>query len=255
MPILIDNIVCGDCVEVMKEMPKDSVDLVVTSPPYDSLRTYNGYDFNFENIAQELFRVTKDGGVVVWVVGDGTENGSETGTSFRQALYFKEIGFNLHDTMIYQKHNFSNPSRTRYHQIFEYMFVLSKGKPKTFNPIKDRKNVYGGKSGSWGKNTVRQVDGSFKENKRKRNSEFGMRYNIWRMITHNKKAEHPAMFPESLAEDHILTWSNIGDVVLDPMVGSGTTCKMAAKNGRKYIGIDVSEEYCKLATDRIDKGR
>jgi len=248
---MLNSIVCGNCVDVMKKIPDETVDLVVTSPPYDNLRTYNGYSFDFENIAQQLLRVLKPGGVVVWVVGDGTEKGSETGTSFRQALHFKDIGFNLHDTMIYQKHNFSNPSRTRYHQIFEYMFILSKGKPKTFNPIKDRKNVYGGKVGSWGKNTVRQPDGSFKENKRKTNSEYGMRYNIWRIITHNKKAKHPAMFPESLAEDHILSWSNEGDVVLDPMVGSGTTCKMAAKNNRAYIGIDISEEYCELARERI----
>ena len=164
---MLNSIVCGDCVDVMKSLDDESVDLVVTSPPYDNLRTYNGYDFDFEGIAEELFRVIKPGGVVVWVVGDGTEKGSKQEQVYRQALHFKDIGFNLHDTMIYQKHNFSNPSRTRYHQIFEYMFILSKGKPKTFNPIKDRKNVYGGKTGSWGKNTVRQPDGSFKEKQAK----------------------------------------------------------------------------------------
>ena len=153
----------GDCLDVMTSIPSASIDLTVTSPPYDNLRTYNGFTFDFEGIAQELYRVTKDGGVVVWIVGDATIKGSESGTSFRQALYFMQCGFNLHDTMIYQKHNFSNPSNNRYHQIFEYMFILSKNKPKSFNPILDRKNIEAGKVGSWGKNTVRQKDGSFKE--------------------------------------------------------------------------------------------
>ena len=151
----------GDCLEIMKIMPSDSIDLTVTSPPYDNLRTYNGYTFNFEGIAQELYRITKQGGVIVWIVGDATINGSETGTSFKQALYFKEIGFNLHDTMIYQKPNFSavGALKTRYAQVFEYMFILSKGKLKTFNPIKDKKNKC---FGNVGRGTIRQKDGSTK---------------------------------------------------------------------------------------------
>ena len=154
----LNKIYNEDCLDTMAKMPDNFINLTVTSPPYDNLRQYNGYSFDFESIAKELFRVTKQGGVVVWIVGDETVKGSETGTSFKQALFFKEIGFNLHDTMIYQKHNFSNPSSNRYHQIFEYMFVFSKGKPKTFNPIKDRKNIEAGKIGCWGKNTVRQSD-------------------------------------------------------------------------------------------------
>ena len=241
----------GDCLEVMKSMPSASVDLTVTSPPYDNLRTYNGFTFDFEGIAQELYRVTKDGGVVVWIVGDATINGSESGTSFRQALYFMQCGFNLHDTMIYQKHNFSNPSNNRYHQIFEYMFILSKGKPKSFNPILDRKNIEAGKVGSWGKNTVRQKDGSFKENIRKVNSEYGMRYNIWRIKTEMNPL-HPAQFSEQLAQDHIISWSNEGDTVLDPMMGSGTTGKMAKQLNRNFIGIEISQEYMDIAEKRIN---
>ena len=190
------------------------------------------------------------GGVIVWIVGDATVKGSETGTSFRQALFFKELGLNLHDTMIYQKHNFSNPSSARYHQIFEYMFILSKGKPKTFNPIKDRPNVEAGKIGSWGKNTSRQVDGSMVERKRKVNTEFGMRYNIWRVKTEMKPL-HPAPFSVELATDHILSWSNEGDLVYDPFMGSGTTAIAAMNTNRRWLGSEISDEYAKTANKRI----
>jgi site-specific DNA-methyltransferase (adenine-specific) len=240
-----------DCLETMARLEDGSIDLTVTSPPYDNLRLYNGYSFDFEAVARELYRITKDGGVVVWVVGDATIDGSETGTSFRQALFFKEIGFNLHDTMIYQKHNFSNPSTNRYHQIFEYMFVLSKGKPKTFNALKDRPNVEAGKIGSWGKNTSRQVDGTMVERKRKVNTEFGMRYNIWRIKTEMKPL-HPAPFPEELARDHVLSWSNPGDIVYDPFMGSGTTAKIAIETNRRYLGSEISSEYWEIAQKRIN---
>jgi site-specific DNA-methyltransferase (adenine-specific) len=247
----------GDCLEVIKSLSNQSIDLTVTSPPYDNLRNYNGYLFDFEGIAKELYRVTKDGGVVVWIVGDATINGSETGTSFKQALYFKEIGFNLHDTMIYQKNNFSNPSSNRYHQIFEFMFVLSKGKPKSFNPIKDRKNVCFGES-NWGSNKARQKDGSFKERPKKIVSQYGMRYNIWEFMTSKGFATkdnfaylHPAIFPEKVAYDHIVSWSNEGDTVLDCFLGSGTTGKIAKQLNRQFIGIEISKEYLEIAKTRI----
>ena len=239
-----------NCLDTMARMPAGLIDLTVTSPPYDNLRDYNGYSFNFEAIAAELYRVTKDGGVVVWVVGDSTVKGSESGTSFRQALHFKKLGFNLHDTMIYQKHNFSNPSSNRYHQIFEFMFLLSRGKPATFNPIKDRRNIEANKVGSWGKNTSRQQDGSFVERAKKVNTEFGMRYNIWRIKTEMRPL-HPAPFPEALANDHILTWSHPGDVVYDPFMGSGTTAKMAVLNNRNYIGSEISKEYSDISVKRL----
>jgi site-specific DNA-methyltransferase (adenine-specific) len=249
----------GDCLEVMKSLPSQSIDLTVTSPPYDNLRTYNGYSFDFEGIAKELYRLTKDGGVVVWVVGDATINGSETGTSFKQALYFKEIGFNLHDTMIYQKNNFANPSSNRYHQIFEFMFVLSKGKPKSFNPINDRKNVCAGES-NWGSNKARQKDGSFKERPKKIVSEYGMRYNIWKFMTSkgfatkdNFAYSHPAIFPEKVAHDHIISWSNEGDTVLDCFLGSGTTGKIAKQLNRQFIGIEISPEYLEISKRRINE--
>ena len=265
----INKIYNEDCLVTMSNIPDNTIDLTVTSPPYDDLRTYNnhisgkktefnGYSFDFENIAKELYRTTKEGGIVVWVVGDGTEKGSETGTSFRQALFFKEIGFNIHDTMIYMKNNFSNPSSNRYHQIFEYMFVLSKGKPKTFNSIKDRKNVYGGQVGSWGKNTSRQVDGTMVERKKKVIEEYGQRYNVWTFKTSKNGQEdeiayqHPAIFPIQLVKDHIISWTNPGDLIFDLFMGSGTTAKAALQTDRVYLGSEISDEYYEICLKRLE---
>jgi site-specific DNA-methyltransferase (adenine-specific) len=236
----------------MKSLPDASIDLTVTSPPYDNLRTYNGYSFDFEGIAKEIYRVTKDGGVVVWVVGDATINGSETGTSFKQALYFKEIGFNLHDTMIYEKDGIAFPDKNRYQQSFEYMFVLSKGKPKTLNLINDRKNISFGRKVT---GTDRNADGTTRKASCFGNpiKEFGIRWNIWRIASTkgNVKTGHPAMFPESLAYDHIVSWSNEGDTVLDCFLGSGTTGKVAKQLNRRFVGIEISPEYLEIASKRI----
>jgi site-specific DNA-methyltransferase (adenine-specific) len=249
----------GDCLELMKLVPDDFVELTVTSPPYDNLRTYNGNNAQWceqvwQDVMRELYRLTREGGVVVWVVGDATVKGSETGSSFKQALWAMSCGFNLHDTMIWRKSNFSNPSSTRYHQTFEYMFVLSKGKPKTFNPIKDRKNIYGGQTAR-GQNSVRQADGSLKKIPKKVYSDYGMRHNVWDINTSGQameKVDHPAPFSVSLATDHILSWSNEGDTILDPFMGSGTT-GVAAKNlNRNFIGIELDETYFNIAKERIE---
>ena len=248
----LNTVICGEAKEILKTFPDGCIDLTVTSPPYDNLRKYHGYEFDFKKIANELFRVTKQGGVVVWVVGDATINGSETGTSFKQALYFKEIGFNLHDTMIWNKGCFSAVGAlvNRYAPVYEYMFILSKGYLKTFNPIKDRKTIHGGKKVN---GTVRNKDGTMKSfSKEVTINEYGQRFNIWEQSPQKQRGGHPAPFPEKLAEDHILSWSNEGDTVLDPMCGSGTTLKMAKKNSRNFIGIDCSEEYCKIAEARIE---
>ena len=235
-----------NCLDTMAKMPDNFVDLTVTSPPYDNLRTYNGYSFDFEAVAKELYRVTKQGGVVVWVVGDATIKGSETGTSFRQALYFKEIGFNLHDTMIYEKSGMAYPDSTRYHNVFEFMFVLSKGYPSKTNLIKDRENLYKG------------VCGGNKRGGLCKRADFGARFNIWRFANGRDNSskdrdafKHPAIFPEQLANDHIISWSNEGDLVYDPFMGSGTTAKMAILNKRDWIGSEISEEYCKIIERRI----
>jgi len=250
----------GDCLERMKEIADGSVDLTVTSPPYDNLRTYNNSldwgEHVWKPVLEELFRVTKQGGVVVWIVGDATIKGSETGTSFRQALYAKEIGFNLHDTMIWDKGNFTAVGALKYSYapVFEYMFIFTKGKIKTFTPIKDRKNK---RFGELFYNTIRQKTGETKDGCGKgvkTIAEFGQRHNVWKMPPekNNNKRLHPAIFPEQLANDHIISWSNEGDTVLDCFMGSGTTGKMAALSGRRFIGIEKNPDYFEIACKRIE---
>lgn len=243
----------GDCLDVMKTIPNNSVDLTVTSPPYDNLRTYNGNieQWNFEKfkaIAKELYRVTADGGVVVWIVADATIKGSETGTSFRQALWFMECGFNLHDTMIYSKTSQPRQS-TRYEQQFEYMFVFSKGKTKAFNPIK----VKSKNSGKIVKRTCRDHDSDSLKQSINIVGEFKLKGNVWEYGSKQNKTKHPAPFPEQLAKDHIISWSNEGDAVLDCFMGSGTTGKMAVLNNRKFIGIELDQGYFEIAKERIEK--
>ena len=263
---LLNNNTTGNFIEIAKEIPNDYVDLTVTSPPYDNLRTYNneitgvkesGFSFDFQSMVSELYRVTKDGGIVVWVVGDQVKNGGETGSSFRQALGFMSEGFLLYDTMIYMKNGAPFPEKKRYSQVFEYMFVFSKGKPKTVNLLKDKKNKWAGHS-NFGKRVMRTKDGDLKEMPDFVIAEYGNRYNVWQYSTGKNYStkdsfafEHPAIFPEELVEDHILSWSNEGDIVLDPMVGSGTTSKMAKLNNRNFIGIDISREYIEIADKRI----
>lgn len=250
--IELNKIYNEDCLLTMKRMDSESVDMVLTSPPYDNLRNYNGYAFDFENIAKELFRITKKSGVVVWVVGDATINGSETGTSFKQALYFKNIGYNLHDTMIWNKGCFSavGSLQNRYAPVFEYMFILSKGYPKSFNPIKDRKNLAKGKISG----TIRQKDGSLKRMSTEGNEKniYGQRFNIWNISPHRQTGGHPAPFPEQLAFDQIKSWSNQNDIVFDPFMGSGTTAKIAIMLKRNYIGSEISKEYYDLINRRIN---
>lgn len=255
-----DYIEQGDCLELMKQIPNGSIDLTVTSPPYDNLRTYNGgidqWCFEkFQRIAEELFRITKDGGVVVWIVNDATIKGSETGTSFKQALYFMDCGFNLHDTMIWQKISpFTH--KNRYIACFEYMFVFSKGAPKTTNIICDRKNKWAGVAVH---GTQRlKADGILHQNNGvkagRKVKEFGARYNIWDMAgDKNNKTGHPAVFPENLVKDHIISWSNEGDIVFDPFLGSGTTAIAAVNISRHYIGFELDPTYFQIACDRLDK--
>ncbi len=251
----INKIYTADCVEFMKSMDKESVDLTVTSPPYDELRNYNGYNFDFENIANKLYDVTKKGGVVIWVVGDKIKKGNKTLTSFKQALYFQSIGFNVHDIMIYKKKNTPFMRKNAYTNAFEFMFVFTKGSPKTFNPIKVKTVRQGKEKMPYNKG----ADGVNKK-KLKELKPLKTLTNIWEYAvglhgtTSDKIAfKHPAVFPEKLAEDHILSWTNPGDLVFDPMCGSGTTCKMAALNNRNYLGCDISKEYVEIANERLNQ--
>ena len=259
---MINNIYNENCLSTMMRMEQEGVfiDLTVTSPPYDNLRSYkDGIDKSWGEhvwrpIIKKLYDVTKEGGVVVWVIGDATIKGSESGSSFKQALYFMECGFNLHDTMIWEKGSFAFPSMGRYHQTFEYMFVFSKGKPASFNSIKDRKNKYTGSRGASGRNK----NGERNKGTSTVRSEWGQRLNVWHYpiggghsSTDKIAYNHPAIFPEKLANDHILSWSNEGDLVYDPFMGSGTTAKMSLINNRKYLGSEISKEYIDIANERL----
>lgn len=256
----LNKIYHENCLETMSRMEDNFIDITVTSPPYDNLRDYKGYEFDFKSIAKELFRVTKTGGVVVWVVGDQTINGSETGTSFKQALYFKETGFNLHDTMIYNRPA-KFPETTRYYPEFEYMFIFSKEAPKSINLISDRKNKYSGSSLK--SSRQRNRNGGLVESSAMRKGskikDYSTRGNVWfisngfNLSTKDEIAfKHPAIFPEKLVKDHIYSWSNEGDLVYDPFMGSGTTAKMSHLMKRNWIGSEISKEYVKLANKRID---
>jgi len=249
----LDEIYCIDCALGMQMIETESIDLIVTSPPYDNLRDYNGYKFEFEKIANQIFRLIKKGGVVVWVVGDKIKNGNRSLTSFKQALYFQELGFNVHDIMIYEKKNTPFMRSNAYTNCYEFMFIFTKGSPNTFNPIKTI--------------TVRQGKEKLVANKKTdgvNNKVWGelnaqkTLTNIWEYAvglggsTNDKIAfKHTAIFPEKLAKDHIITWTNEGDTVLDPMSGSGTTCKMAKLLKRKFIGFDISQEYVEIAKERL----
>lgn len=260
----LNKIYCTDCVSGMRKLDDCCIDLIVTSPPYDSLRTYNGFNFDEPyqiQVINQIFRVLKDGGVAVWVVGDGTVDGSETGTSFRQALRFMDIGFKLHDTMIYQKHN-PTPNTgngIRYQQSFEYMFVFSKGKPKTVHLIQEpRRNECGDRRTVRMIRRQRNVDGEFEEEHKYEIKQVVPRSNIWNYkvglynTTCDKVAfKHPAIFPEQLAIDHILSWSDENDIILDPFMGSGTVAKACVVTNRRYIGLEVSQEYCNIAETRL----
>lgn len=248
-----NEILCGDSVEIMKLISDNYVDLTVTSPPYDNLRNYKGYTFHFESVASELYRITKNGGVVVWVVGDKTHKGNRSLTSFRHALFFQSLGFNVHDVMIYEKKNTPFMRSNAYTPSYEFMFIFTKGRPNTFNPLKTKTK----RSGVEGLVYNKGSDGINNKVFKKLNEEKTLT-NIWSYAvglggsTNDKIAfQHPAIFPEKLASDHILSWTNENDIVLDPMCGSGTTCKMAVVNNRRYIGIDISKEYCEIAKERI----
>ena len=254
----LNKIYHEDCLVTMSNMKDDFLDLTITSPPYDNLRTYkNDIDKSWnknvwKEIIKELYRVTAVGGIVVWVVGDATIDGSETGTSFNQALFFKDVGFNLHDTMIYDKGYAPNTQNNRYNNCFEYMFVFSKGKPKTYNLLRESRTTKGNR-----KSTIRLKNGDTKIEERNLNTDRVLR-NIWHIdngynrSTKDKIAfKHPAIFPEILAEKHILSWSKEGDLVYDPFMGSGTIAKACLKYKRKYIGSEINKEYILIAEERI----
>ena len=254
--MILNQIYNVDCIDGMKQLDDNSIDMVITSPPYDDLRNYNGFSFDIDNVISGLYRILKNGGVVIWVTGDATHKGSESCTSFKTAIKFVENGFLLNDTMIYGKNNPMPQNGKRYNQSFEYMFCFSKGQPKTFNPIKEPTKYRGlanmKNRGKDGELIYRKVER--KDDKKVGNVFF---YSIGGGISTKDKVafEHPAIFPEKLAEDQILSWSNENDIVLDPFIGSGTTAKMAMLNNRRFIGFEISKEYCDICNKRLDMYR
>lgn len=257
----INKLYLGDNIKIMKTIPDNSVDLVITSPPYDDLRDYENkilWDYNtFKKVAKQLYRIIKQGGIVVWVIGDKTDKGNKSLTSFKHALFFQEIGFNVYDVIIYEKSGTGPPHPKRYFNAYEYMFILCKGRPKTVNLLKDKKNSCGGMT-TFAEVTRREKNGTLTNKGKKVINEYGVRTNIWRY--NNGKGfsckdkiayNHPAIFPEKLVEDHILSWSNPGDIVLDPFGGSGTTAKVSLEQNRKWIYIEKVKKYYDIAEIRI----
>lgn len=248
----------GDCIKILKDLEVQA-DCVLTSPPYDNLRIYGGNHFEYKKVIPMILKVLGEGSVCVWVSGDESVDGGETGTSFRQALLFQELGLKIWDTMIYQKNGPSYPAQNKYYQTFEYMFVLSMGKPKTINLIKDRVNRWYGQK--WGKTRSRRLKSGELQHSdwyKEEGERFGVRFNVWKYNTGHGYEDpiafgHPAIMPSLLAHDHILSWTNPSDLVIDPMMGSGTTGVVCLKQNRKFIGIEIHPDYFKIACDRIQK--
>jgi site-specific DNA-methyltransferase (adenine-specific) len=257
----INRIYNESCLDTMNRLPDSSVDLVVTSPPYeyekDGLRKYDsntglGWTKSvFEECVKSLYRVLKPGGVVVWNVADKVKNGSKTLTSFEQALFFKEVGFNVNDVMIWEKTNpLPQVKQPRYSNCYEYMFIFSKGFPKTFNPIMEPCKC----AGQFYDSTAKNMDGESGRHKLTYNvNKEKVKSNIWEIAVAQNKTEHPAVFPYQIAHDHILSWSNEGDLIYDPFMGSGTTAAAAVHLNRNWIGSEISEKYCNIINTRLSE--
>ena len=257
---MINQIFNEDCLETMKRMPDNYVDLILTSPPYDNMRSYGGnknyhqrlnqtgFSFDFEGIAKELTRVLKPGGVIMWNVQDQTIKGSRTGNSMRQALFFmEECGLFLHDHLIWYKTGTPFPSIYRYRNVWENMFILTKGKPNTFNPIL-KKNKTGGASRN--RRRERNHNGELVMKERVvTTKEYGIDDNVWYITNHfnvtdeMKKYGHPAVMADEVAKRHIQSWTNEGDVVYDPFLGAATTTRLAKQMNRNWIGSEIHKPY------------
>jgi len=251
----MNTITCGDCVEGMSKLPSDSIPLTVTSPPYDRVRNFAAWDF--DRVAEQLYRVTMPGGVVCWVVQDGFEKGRRTCTSFKQALRFFGLGFWMWEVLIVVVKSYQLPTTGRYVSLFHYCFVMSKGKPRKVNVLRDKPNKCAGMmKRNWHR---RSPDGSMRKGVLPQPiAQYGLRGNVWEYAggygstTKDKYAfAHPALMPEKLARDLILSFSSPYDMVLDPFMGAGTTAKMALLNGRRWLGFEIDDEYVAIASERL----
>ncbi len=253
-----NRIINADCIKATARLPANSIDLVMFSPPYDGIRDYKkGWIFDFPALGKNLYRLVKDGGVCAVVINDGTQDFAKSLTSFRLVLNWCDTaGWRLFETCIYQRDG--NPGawwKRRFRVDHEYIFLFLKGKkPKTFDkeplmvPSKHAGRIYSG--------TDRLTSGKFKKIDHKPVKRMKCRGTVWKYPTSNTegnrtKLQHPATYPDPLAQDIIQCFSEPGDTVLDPMCGSGTTCVMAMKMKRQYMGIDINEEYCQIARKRL----
>lgn len=253
----LNEIYCIDCVEGMKKIPDNSVDIVVTSPPYDGIRDYNGFNFDLHETGRGLIRILKEGGIVAMVIQDQTKNFGKTLTSFKTIIdWCDNIGFKLFECVIYRKHGSEGAWWTnRFRVDHEYMPIFLKGeKPQYFNKENLKvPSIHGGKvmtgSGS------RRTDGKTNARVTRPINTMKCRGTIWNYLMAGDKdpikRQHPAPFPDQIPLDFIECFCPPGGVVLDPFMGSGSTAVAAKKLNRKYIGFDTSEEYIKIAHARL----
>lgn len=253
-----NSLACCECVDGMRALPPASIPLTITSPPYDQTFEYGGHLWDHEKfmlVARELWRVAMQGGVVSWVVRDQIADGDQSASSFRQALFFKGLGFRLHNTIIIEKQIIRGISRVRYGVAPEFAFVFSKGRPRTINLIEDKENKFGGRHMRF---STRSRDGTKCKTAKALIRPFGVRGNVWRYTTGSRVTakedyayDHPALMPERLAHDLIVSWSRPGDLVLDPFGGAGTTAKMALLGHRRYLSMEAHRPYHDLAVRRM----
>ncbi len=253
----LNKIICGDCVEVLKSIPDNSIDLVVTSPPYDGIRKYNGFSFNLHSTGKELFRVLKDGGIIAMVIQDQTKNFGKSLTSFKTIIdWCENVGFKLFETIIYKKHGAEGAWWTKRFRVdHEYIPIFLKGeRPAYFNkePLKIP-SKHGGKTMTGC--ATRLTNGKTLKSKRVFINPMKCRGTLWDYTTCGDgtrlKHQHPATFPDKIPVDFIRCFCPKNGIVLDPFIGSGTTALAAIQLNRNYIGIDISKEYCELAKKRI----
>ena len=258
MQIQVNKIICEDNITYLKTLPDECIDFVITSPPYDALRDYNGYKLDLHGLGVELLRVLKDGGICVMVIQDSTRDFAKSLTSFRTIVdWCDNIGFRLFECNIYNRQGTEGAWwKKRFRVDHEYMPIFLKGKrPQYF----DKENIkipskHGGKIMT-GAN-IRTKNGQTGSRKVKINPTkcpgTVMTFGNTCGGESKLKSKHPAVFPNMLAYDMIECFCPEDGTVLDPFNGSGTTTLAAKCLGRNYIGIDVSEEYNKIARERLE---
>lgn len=247
----------ADAIEHASTLASDSVDLVLFSPPYDGVRDYRGnWTLDLPALGSELLRVVKDGGFAVMVIADGTKNQRKSMTTFRTAVAWEDAGWSLFESVIYSRDG--RPGAwwaTRFRVDHEHILMFYKGKRPRPVTHHDGLRVPSKHAGKKWTGTQRLTDGTLVKTSATVAADK-CRGTIWHYATSNSegnrtKAKHPATFPDALARDVILALSAPGDVVYDPMMGSGTSVVIAAQEGRRWLGNDFFAEYVEIAQQRL----